>query len=237
MFHYETLTFSTLARVVSGVIRRQISIQEFYSDISKTSEFSEDLLHKKQQDISVFFEKLFENMKDSGDLKQIEHFALKGPNVNTICECSPSVKKVENRHKNNVLFICPLTSLKPELQNMIDEHTSYTADCPKCQQNAIRTLMYDSYPKYLFLKMSKLDWVLRIAEKSVNIWNRNYTVIGAAVHSGDQRSGHYIALVKLQGEWWRCSDEHCVRQAEYPEKMEDITLLVLQMETEGSASV
>jgi ubiquitin carboxyl-terminal hydrolase 8 len=79
---------------------------------------------------------------------------------------------------------------------------------------AYKRLILKRLPKYLIIHLKRFSYfsssnknnkVVKCDEKII-IEDRNYDLRGIVYHSGTANGGHYISVIKLNGEWYLCND-------------------------------
>lgn len=79
---------------------------------------------------------------------------------------------------------------------------------------AYKRLILKRLPKYLIIHLKRFSYfsssnknnkAVKCDEKII-IEDRNYDLRGIVYHSGTANGGHYISVIKLNGEWYLCND-------------------------------
>lgn len=79
---------------------------------------------------------------------------------------------------------------------------------------AYKRLILKKLPKYLIIHLKRFSYfsssnknnkAVKCDEKII-IEDRNYDLRGIIYHSGTANGGHYISVIKLNGEWYLCND-------------------------------
>jgi len=79
---------------------------------------------------------------------------------------------------------------------------------------AYKRLILKRLPKYLIIHLKRFSYFsssnknnksVKCDEKII-IEDRNYDLRGIVYHSGTAHGGHYISVIKLNGEWYLCND-------------------------------
>ena len=89
--------------------------------------------------------------------------------------------------------------------------------CSSCGvvSEATKKLDIAEYPEILMIQLKRFEYVGGLTQKMdqevgiqsmIGVGEKSYSLVGVVKHSGSRKSGHYVAEVKPDLQWYRCND-------------------------------
>jgi ubiquitin C-terminal hydrolase len=131
---------------------------------------------------------IFHNVQDPRDIKQV-------PNYEVILTLPFSPSLIESM----------------KLYGSMDILEDWESDRYKTKVRATKCNRIYHWPRYLFIQINRYDQnfnkIQDDMETPIRIPELNYDFIGAVIHHGHTRFGHYVSVLRCQKEFVLCDDE------------------------------
>lgn len=188
-----------------------------------------------QQDAASFLRSLLLAIFSSGRSPSVANEAINPVTINeeTVITCSGEEAHTTNKHNADTMLTLTASTDGDDLQNMINTYQAEApADkdrsCSKCNAKGGKIKRNIGTSDIVFVQVANRFQINSVSDEinrnaaainiqsTVTINDARYAVVGIINRFGVvANSGHYVALVQRDGQWYECNDDSVTSRETY----------------------